>query len=217
MDNSYYDLAEDRLYKNFLEIKAYLLPKESVLLFEYLEKARLYGIENSVENAYFINGDGFVRYCIGDGNRVEIPQEIKESICAEANYSLTSIHNHPNSCAFSLDDYEMFLRHRSVKNMIVCGHNGNIYFMQKGLLFYEEKMIERFVDCFVAEITEMQKALVAKYCKENDYTIEELIASRRDVKLHCLKSVMDSLFNEVSTRLKRYDFVFCCEGGASNV
>jgi hypothetical protein len=67
----------------------------------------------------------------GTENHVEFSDEELRIIDKEAPLTLTVIHNHPNSTAPGHDDFFMLITHRSLRNMVVFGVIGSLYFVQK--------------------------------------------------------------------------------------
>ena len=202
-------------FRHFMAIASLLNQDEKARIFYFLKKILLYGLRNGVENVFFTNGKNVALYCEGVESQVTIKPEIKEIVNSETDYPWTFIHNHPNSTAFSYNDYSVFLNYIFVKNMFVCGHNGNLYFLQKGVLFYNESPqseVRVFIDEFLVKIEKMQLAWTKHYCEMHNYTIETLTSSCTEIQLKCVKFVMDNLFDEICKELLNYDFRFYREG-----
>jgi len=72
-------------------------------------------------------------------DQIIFPQDIKDKLneYAKEGTTLSLFHNHPWSIAPSRNDYETFFKYKAIKNSSVCGHVGNLYFVQKSEGFYE--------------------------------------------------------------------------------
>ena len=67
----------------------------------------------------------------GSNNRVGIG-EAQELLKRSADESIISIHNHPNSSAFSPEDLDVACSYTSIDTLQVVGHDGTRYFMKIG-------------------------------------------------------------------------------------
>jgi hypothetical protein len=67
----------------------------------------------------------------GTGSQVEFSDGELRIIDREAPLTLTVIHNHPNSTAPGHDDFFMLITRRPLRNMVVFGVAGSLYFVQK--------------------------------------------------------------------------------------
>jgi hypothetical protein len=96
-----------------------------------------FGVTHNKENLYVFSFDSeppAVEHEIGTEGEVlqDSPRlDAKMRRCNPQTSRLTMIHNHPQNFAPSPPDYELFIGYRAVENMVICGHNGNIYFVQK--------------------------------------------------------------------------------------
>ena len=142
---------------------AYVIKKNSSVLYEIAYEAE--GTENSVEiTQYFDNHPN------------------------EPNGSLTVIHTHKNYSAFSADDYEVFLKHKSIKNMIVYNALGKYYFMQRNNshLFYLISHREKY-NSLIEHVDNLLEWLTYKQY-----------------------SVLSEVEKDRVKRFKRYKNEFCC-------
>jgi type IV secretory pathway VirB6-like protein len=97
--------------------------------------------------------------------------------------------------------------------MIVCGHNGNLYFLQKGLLFYEETSLEQVINDLLDKMKKLRDGLAVEFCIKNGYTTEKIKSSDKNTK-YCQTYVYDNLFDDICGELKKYNFKFYRENGS---
>lgn|GEM_PF-6180735 len=134
------------LFCNFRNIDKYIKPSEHGLFRKYLEIIFDYGAENELERLYAgdtVEGSSFFKFAQGtktevDGEEVgKLKKEIKDyrkkiETCKNEERFLAIFHNHPNSRPPSYGDYDIFFRYElHGKDIAVCGHNGNLFFIQK--------------------------------------------------------------------------------------
>jgi hypothetical protein len=186
----------EKLSENCKKIESHL---RNALLFEaYLLKTLHYGLEHGVENSYYFDSADDTLFCeheIGTATEVETPESIE--IASRINRYLprtrflSMIHNHPASVAPCLYDYLLFLGYDSVENMAVCGHNGNLYFVQKtdelfrdsdrSLGWLQDKMIKKVLEIMVLVTEEKGYASVDSVALETadiEMELEHLIQER---------------------------------------
>lgn len=89
----------------------------------------------------------------GTKNRVGIGEEVDMLLKKSADSSIISIHNHPNSSAFSPEDLDVACSYTAIDTLQVVGHDGTRYFMKIGG-GYRPKLsyIRRTYDVYFAEL-----------------------------------------------------------------
>ena len=193
------------LWDNCLKVMvSYFPPNERVPFYSYSSTALIFGLAYGLENACITNMGHFLRHIVGEESKTDIPSDVSREMTHEPSGSLSVFHNHPNSTAPSCDDYKFFLTRMSVKNMAVCGHRGNLYFMQKGKLFYQEtdEMIERIC----VELCETLGMIALRVFEFYGYTLDEMHTVDYRIKAVCFDSVMEVFFVYTCRILKKYGF-----------
>jgi len=106
----------------------FLSDKETSLF--YNKSIEILTEHHPLESEYVcvIKDNEMVYFRKGKSNKVEFDKKMLDEY---NDSSLTVIHSHPNSTAFSRDDFKIFLQYKAIKNMLLLGNIGKFYFMQK--------------------------------------------------------------------------------------
>lgn len=120
----------------------------------------------------------------GSNNSVGIG-EAKELLKRSADESIISIHNHPNSSAFSPEDLDVACSYTAIDTLQVVGHDGTRYFMKIGGGYRPElSYIRRTYDVYFAELISQYRRQLngggspAEALKEITHTINVRLSER---------------------------------------
>lgn len=120
----------------------------------------------------------------GSNNSVGIG-EAKELLKRSADESIISIHNHPNSSAFSPEDLDVACSYTAIDTLQVVGHDGTRYFMKIGGGYRPElSYIRRTYDVYFAELIPQYRRQLndggspAEALKEITHTINVRLSER---------------------------------------
>lgn len=104
--------------------------KEEKALYKLLK----HGYETGNEGLLWLDKEynQLVPFRTGSQNRVYLGAQAEKMLKESADRSIISIHNHPNSSAFSPDDLGVACKYRSINELQVVGHDGTRYFMVVG-------------------------------------------------------------------------------------
>ena len=99
-----------------------------------LHKLLKHGYETGNEGLLWLDKEDnqLVPFRTGSQNRVYLGAQAEKMLKESADRSIISIHNHPNSSAFSPDDLGVACKYRSINELQVVGHDGTRYFMVVG-------------------------------------------------------------------------------------
>lgn len=101
---------------------------------ETYKKALAFGKRTGNEGLYWLDEKGASAYpdLTGDSNSVQLTQDLVDFISKAPHGSLTSIHNHPGSSAFSDADLSIMCQYPSIDCLRVIGHDGTEYYASVG-------------------------------------------------------------------------------------
>lgn len=104
--------------------------KEEQTLYKLLKHGRETGNEGLLwlDKEY----NQLVPFRTGSQNRVYLGAQAEKMLKESADRSIISIHNHPNSSAFSPDDLGVACKYKSIDELQVVGHDGTRYFVVVG-------------------------------------------------------------------------------------
>ena len=111
------------------------LPRAArVALAKTWDEAQKFGWENGREILYKIDSKTGSRLYVlsGTKNQVQFTQELMDKLRDAEPESIISVHNHPSSSSFSVDDLNVLSEYKSIKYLTVVGHDGTRYLMRVG-------------------------------------------------------------------------------------
>jgi SPP1 gp7 family putative phage head morphogenesis protein len=98
-----------------------------------LSELREWGKETKREQACIMTPDGKVLGTAkGKADSVTFTAKMMQNLTGSSPNSIISMHNHPNSTSFSIEDLDVMCRLASIKEQRVVGSNGKTYFMSVG-------------------------------------------------------------------------------------
>ncbi|MCL2576586.1 MAG: hypothetical protein FWE27_00850 [Defluviitaleaceae bacterium] len=191
--------ARRRLAENCQKIERFIEHGEVLLFTKYLLITLDYGLKHGKEVTYAVNtiDDTLFSECeSGSENEVEGCELDIKIKGYDYNYgSLSMFHNHPWSIAPSPGDYDIFIRNRKVKNISVCGHIGNLYFMQKN---------QNLMKATEALINEIQKELHNAFLdmitfplEKDEYDATGIYEASEDIQKKYYKLIQEDFFMRV--------------------
>lgn len=200
---------QNLIFKSFWDsclkvMASYLSPNERSSFYSCASTTLVFGLTHNLENACITNMDYFLRHIVGETNKIDIPRDVCDEITSEPLGSLTVIHNHPNSTAPSCNDYKFFLTHISLKNMAVCGHRGNLYFIKKGKLFYQEAT--DVIDLLCVALQNVSRKIWLLALDFHGYSVDEIGTASEEIQTICINSAMEILFVYTCRQLEKYGF-----------
>ena len=198
---------QEKLQGNFDKIARYLEDEEVTIFNKFLIKTLNYGLKYDVENIHIFDYGDFHEFIIGNKNSIIIPEDVCEKVKINQKDSLSFTHNHPNNTAPSIDDYNFYFKYPSIKDMVVCGHIGNLFFMKKSILFINSD--ESTWVGFSLTINELSINAIIGFNEEYGYTIEKIIADE-NIKNKCTRYVSEIIFDYVCNEILKHDKDFKC-------
>ncbi|MCL2253661.1 MAG: hypothetical protein FWC09_04380 [Lachnospiraceae bacterium] len=197
--------ARNRLLDNFSKIALYLSEPERKQFYKYLLLTFDFGIKNGIECAYFWGDNGFIRFVSGDTGNTHISDDICEAFNEKENIPLSITHNHPKSIAPSYNDINVFLKY-PFKNIVVCGHIGNLYFLQKDQ--YIIKISDDENEKLLNSLRELYKNIINKCLQVNNYTAEDLKNANDEIQAAYFRIIDELYFDNICKRADKGRFIF---------
>ena len=185
----------NRLNWNFMKISKYIPQQKKLRFRTYLRLTLAYGLENGDENLWVFDSNNYAKHVPGEATKIVIPREVSVEISKKNDFSLSMHHNHPNNTAPTYEDYKVFFKYKSISDMAVCGHIGNLYFLQK-----KESIdinTKNRVDEILSHIQELTQDLIYNYMRINGYTVLQILEGDEALQMDCVAFAMDRVLDNL--------------------